>query len=102
MQSLQSERDELVASGEINDDACPDILLLYRRKVEELERVLEDPEREEAMSLVQSMIEQVELSPRHDGSGLDTHLLGGLAAILGAYEQLQDTKNPAAERRGGR
>jgi hypothetical protein len=55
---------------------------LYRRKVEQRERVLDGPERAEAMEAIRSMIERVELTPRPDRKGLDAVLHGELAAIL--------------------
>ena len=57
---------------------------LYRRKVEQLEAVLDGPNRAEAMDLIRSMIDRVELAPRAGGKGLDAVLHGDLAAILAA------------------
>ena len=49
----------------------PTLPEFYRRKVAELERVLDGPGRAEAMDLIRSMIERVDLTPRADGSGED-------------------------------
>ena len=70
---------------------------LYRRKVEALERVLDGPDRAEAMDLIRSMIERVELRPRADGDkGLDAVLFGDLAAILAASAGADKQKLPGA------
>jgi site-specific DNA recombinase len=57
---------------------------LYRRKVAQLEAVLEGPDRAEATDLIRSMIDRVELRPRAEAKGLDAILHGDLAAILAA------------------
>jgi hypothetical protein len=59
---------------------------LYRRKVEALERGLEGPDRAEAMDLIRSTIERIELRPRSGQKGLDAVLYGDLAAIMAACE----------------
>ncbi len=101
--SLRAERDALRASSESSGDAAvldvlahPALPDLYRRKVEELELVLEGPDREEAMGLIRAMIEKVELHPRGDGRGLDAVLFGDLAAILAACSAAQTAKRPGA------
>ena len=90
MKSLQAERDALAAEPEASSTPDFDVLLhprlpeLYRRKVAELERVLEGPDRAEAMDLIRSMIDRVDITPRADGNGVDAVLHGDLAAILAA------------------
>ncbi len=74
----------------------------YRRKVEALQRVLEGPDRAEAMELIRTMIDRVDLAPRPDGSGLDAVLHGDLAAILAACgEASGQQKLPGAGERPG-
>ncbi|MFC5084885.1 recombinase zinc beta ribbon domain-containing protein [Microvirga arabica] len=65
-----------------NVSVHPNLAALYRRKVEELESLLEDAEhKDEAMELIRSLIERIELSPREEG-GLQAVLHGDLARIL--------------------
>jgi site-specific DNA recombinase len=99
--ALRAERDSLRAVPESDADAATlDVLAhpalpdLYRRKVEELESVLEGPDREEAMGLIRAMIEKVELHPRAEGRGLDAVLFGDLAAILAACSWVQTARRP--------
>jgi site-specific DNA recombinase len=62
----------------------PNLPQLYRRKVEQLEAILDGPDRAEAMDLIRSMIDRVELRPREEAKGLDAILQRDLAAILAA------------------
>jgi hypothetical protein len=49
----------------------PNLAAVYRKKVEELGSLLDDAEhRDEAMELIRSLIEKIELSPREEGGGL--------------------------------
>jgi hypothetical protein len=73
---VKSTEDELVIL------AHPNLPALYRRKVQQLEEVLDGPDRAEAMELIRSMIERVDLYPREGGTRLDAILHGDLAAIL--------------------
>lgn len=57
---------------------------LYRLTVAELERVPEGPNWAEAMDLIRSMVDRVDMTPRADDSGVDAVLHGDLAAILAA------------------
>ena len=88
--TLKAERDALQANPEksVEDElvilAHPNLPALYRRKVQQLEQVLEGPDRDEAMELIRSMIERVDLHPRESGTGLEAILHGDLAAILAA------------------
>ena len=85
---LESERAVLVA-GQATDPAAdvtvlvhPNVPELYRRKVTELEQLLEHwQERDEARALIRSMIDRVVLAPRASG-GLGATLFGELGAIL--------------------
>lgn len=106
--TLKAERQALSAENSTAEDAKLDVLLhprlpeLYRRKVEELERVLEGADRAEAMDLIRSMIERVDITPRADGTGVDAVLHGALAAILEACSGAADKQNlPGAGERPG-
>jgi site-specific DNA recombinase len=86
---LEAERAVLLAETEPSEPTRVEILMhpnlpdLYRRKVSELERLLEDgAERHEAQALVRSMIDKVVLKPRQTAGGLDAVLHGELAAVL--------------------
>src|SRR5436190_4226647 len=61
----------------------PNLPELYRRKVSELEQLLEaGAERDEARDVIRSMIDRVVLMPRKIAEGLDATLYGELGAIL--------------------
>jgi hypothetical protein len=61
----------------------PNLAGLYRRKVEELASFLEDATaREEAMTLIRSVIEGIVLTPRVDAGGIEAVLSGDLARNL--------------------
>ena len=72
------------AEAEFTILSYPNLPELYRRKVAQLEAVLEGPDRAEAMDLIRSMIDRVELRTRSEGKELDAVLHGDLAAILSA------------------
>ncbi|KRE16788.1 hypothetical protein ASE66_09245 [Bosea sp. Root483D1] len=60
----------------------PNLAEAYRRRVAELESLVDDPElRDEAMEAIRSMIERIVVSPR-DGGGVTLELHGDLARIL--------------------
>jgi tRNA C32,U32 (ribose-2'-O)-methylase TrmJ len=64
-----------------NVSVHPDLTGIYRKKVEELEQLLDGAEhRDEAMELIRSLIEKIELNPR-EVSGLDGVLYGDLACV---------------------
>ena len=73
MAALEAEKAQLMAELAAQPDATPVALhpnlpLLYRRKVEELEAVLADPELgAEAMEAIRSMIARIVLTPRAGG-----------------------------------
>ena len=102
MRELRAERDALgtepegTFAPELDVLVLPSLPDLYRRKVAELERVLDGSDREEAMELIRSMIDRVVLTPRPDGSGLEAELYGDLAAILSACEGARNGKRPTA------
>jgi hypothetical protein len=53
--------------------------------VETLEAVLDGPDQAEAMGVIRSMVDQVELRPRADGPGLAAVLHGDRTATPAAY-----------------
>jgi hypothetical protein len=66
----------------------PELPTLFRRKVLEMEGLLEVEEtRTEAMELIRSLIAQVDLRPTVDGDGMDAMLYGELAGILAASKE---------------
>ncbi len=106
LKDLQAERDTLAACDDdateaeltiLSHPALPD---LYRRKVAELEAVLDGPDRAEAMDVIRSMIERIDLHPRAGGKGLDAALYGDLAAILAACAGAKTAEAPAISRTG--
>jgi hypothetical protein len=89
LDQLQADRFTLVAAAPTIEPSNVDVLMhpnvpeLYRRKVGELQQMLETgKERDEARNLVRSMIDKVVLTPRAKANGLDATLYGELAAIL--------------------
>jgi site-specific DNA recombinase len=61
----------------------PNLASVYRRKVEELERLLTGTDcRDEVIETIRSMIDSITLTPRADGLGLDALLRGDLARLL--------------------
>jgi site-specific DNA recombinase len=79
----------------------PNLPVLYRRKVEELERLLADPELgAEAMAAIRGLIARIVLRPRA-GGGVEAVLEGDLARILTIAEQARG-QTPNARRLSGR
>ena len=58
--------------------------------------MLDGPDRAEAMDLIRSMIERVELAPRDGDKCLEAVLFGDLAAILAASAGADKQKLPGA------
>ena len=87
MAALEAEKAQLVAELAARPDTTPVALhpnlpVMYRRKVEELERLLADAELGvEAMEAIRSTITRIVLTPRAEG-GMDALLEGDLARIL--------------------
>ncbi|WP_457093394.1 hypothetical protein [Microvirga sp. P5_D2] len=87
LSELEGEKAALVsrmntASNMPNISVHPNLAAVYRKKVEELEQLMEDAQhRDEAMELIRSLIEKIELSPR-EGGGVEAILHGDLARIL--------------------
>ncbi len=87
---VQLEAEQAILFAELATGPAPDVSLLvhpnvpalYRRKVAELEELLEGgQERDEARDLIRSMIDRIVLTPRTSG-GLEAILYGELGAIL--------------------
>ena len=104
MAALEGERLRLVADIAAKPDTTPvelhpNLPLLYRKKVEELEAVLADAELgAEAMGAIRAMITRIVLPPGEAG-GMEAVLEGDLAQILTICESAE-RKN--ARRSGGR
>jgi hypothetical protein len=75
---------------------------LYRKKVEELERLLADPElAAEAMEAIRSLIARIILTPKSEG-GLAAELHGDLAQILTIAETAGGKRERPGRGRQGR
>lgn len=91
MAVLTAEREVITSAETLPELINLDVMLhprlpdLYRRRVESLERVLDGPDRHEAMDLIRSLITRVDLLPRAYGGGLDAVLVGDLASILAVW-----------------
>ena len=87
MTVLEAEKAQLVTELAVRPDATPIALhpnlpLLYRKKVEELEAVLADPGLgPEAMDAIRAMIVRIVLKPAEEG-GMEAVLEGDLVRIL--------------------
>ena len=90
----QQENPEQTAENDLVILSHPNLPAIYRRKVEQLEQVLDGPDKAEAMELIRSMIERVDLHPAEAGTGLDAVLHGDLAAILAACAGAQKVNAP--------
>ena len=98
---LKAQKVKLEHESQLAD--LPDISIIqhpraaevYRRWVEKLETTLNGDDPEEAMDLIRSLIDRVELIPRKNGPGLDATLYGALAEIMRACETIsQNDKRP--------
>ena len=66
-----------------NIEMHPNIGQLYQRKVSEINQLLSDhASREEAISLIRSLIERIDITPGEKRGQPQVQLVGGLAAIL--------------------
>ena len=66
-----------------NIEMHPNIGQLYQRKVSEISHLLSDnASREEAISLIRSLIERIDITPGEKRGQPQVQLVGGLAAIL--------------------
>src|SRR5687767_10601889 len=70
----------------------PEMARIYRTKVDELAKALQDPEsRLEATEALRGLVDAIVLTPNASGDALQIELRGNLAAMLGATVQ---TKRP--------
>ena len=75
----------------------PNVPELYRRKLEQLTDLLEDPElKDEVFEVIRSLIDEIVLTPVQGKLRVD--LKGDLAGLL---RLAQDAKNPASENKDG-
>ena len=66
-----------------NIEMHPNIGQLYQRKISEISHLLSDQaSREEAISLIRSLIERIDITPGEKRGQPQVQLIGGLAAIL--------------------
>ena len=105
MAQLEADRAALIAEAtpmetpKVDVLAHPNLPELYRRKVSELEQLLEGgAERDEAKDLIRSMIDGVVLTPRKTTNGLDATLYGELGAILSICAAATQGTAPAPNR----
>ena len=70
---LETEKPAFISSRDAgptlpNVSVHPNLAAVYRKKVQELEQLLEDAQhKDEAMELIRSLIEKIELTPREGG-----------------------------------
>ena len=103
---VQLEAEQAILIAEPATGPAPDVSLLvrpnvpalYRRKVAELEELLEGgQERDEARDLIRSMIDRIVLKPRTSG-GLEAILYAELGAILAICAAAAGSPSMEAER----
>jgi site-specific DNA recombinase len=83
---------QLAAAGEPSPLLHPEMARIYRAKVTELARALQDPDsRSEATEALRGLVDAIVLTPDPAGETLQIELKGNLAAMLGATVQ---TKRP--------
>ena len=75
---------------------------IYGRWVQRLEQSLEGENQLEAIELIRSLIDRIELSPSHDGSELNALLFGALAQILAVCTELSGNKKRPEDEPAGR
>ena len=64
-------------------EAHPNIGQLYQRRVEKLSNLLNDEScQQEAVTIIRSLIDRIEITPGEKRGDPKVHLVGGLAAIL--------------------
>ncbi len=103
---LEAEKAILISSRDTsvtlpNVSVHPNLAAVYRRKVEELETLLEETEhKDEAMELIRSLIEKIELTPK-EGGGVEALLHGDLARILNLCSTGQEVGQQKALRAAG-
>jgi hypothetical protein len=94
IERLEAEKRSLQAQSapapapSVERQSVPELPTLFRRKVLELERLLDvEGTRTEAMELIRSLIAQVDLRRTADGDRVEAVLHGEIAGILAASEE---------------
>jgi hypothetical protein len=79
---------QLAAAGEPSPLLHPEMARIYRAKVTELGRALQEPDsRSEATEALRDLVDAIVLTPDQNGETLQIKLRGNLAAMLGATVQ---------------
>ena len=74
--------------NEVTIDVHPNLGELYRRKVHELQTLLEDETaRPQAMGIIRSLIERIDVHPAEERGQCDVIMVGALAQILAFTQQ---------------
>jgi len=85
---------QLAAAGEPSPLLHPEIARIYRSKVTELARALQEPEsRSEAAEALRGLVDAIVLTPDQGGETLQIDLRGNLAAMLGATVQTKRSES---------
>ena len=105
--ALKAEREALEREFIVPEPPGIEVLLhprsaeIYRRWVERLDQSLKGDNQHEAIELIRSMIDHIDLNPRQDGPGLDATLYGALAQILSVCGEISgNKKRPEGEPSG--
>ena len=105
---LKAQREALEAEFIAPKPTSIDILLhpraneIYGRWVERLDQSLKGDNPHEAVELIRSLIDHIDLTPRPDGSGLDATLYGALAQILAVCNEISSNKKRPEDETSGR
>ena len=105
---LKAQREALEAEFIAPEPTSIDILLhpraneIYGRWVERLDQSLKGDNPHEAVELIRSLIDHIDLTPRPDGSGLDATLYGALAQILAVCNEISSNKKRPEDETSGR
>ena len=105
LEELESRREEL--EQEMTSASAPPIRLhpslaqVYRRKVEQLQQALSDPEiRDEAINVLRGLLESVVIAPA--GGALDIEIVGEIAQMIEMGMEQGKQKGPAFNERTAR
>ncbi len=102
MKALDSRRKELEAQLKTADEPPPllhpEMAHIYRTKVGELAKALQQPEgRLEATEALRGLVDAIVLTPTASGEELGLELRGNLAAMLGATARTKRSSRRSAE-----
>ncbi len=93
LQDLEARKRALEAGlkhghSEVTIDVQPNLAELYRRKVRELQKLLDDETaRPQAMEIIRSLIERIDVYPTKERGQCDVVMVGALAQILAFAHQ---------------